>query len=68
MFNCQKCSVTSKPQEKPLTKVIQTRPTTYYKKTLIQVGNEVQARLDYQGVGFETVLEMKLCKDCFNQE
>jgi len=56
MFRCKKCGKVSKPREKSVRVVVETRPKDYF--TVI---GGVQVLL---GSGSEIVKEITVCKDC----
>ena len=55
MFRCQ-CGYVSKPGERPVKIVVETRPKDYYE--------EIRGRKHLVGVGREIVKEVIMCREC----
>jgi hypothetical protein len=55
MFRCQ-CGYISKPKERPVKLVTETRPKEYYE--------EIRGRMHLVGVGREIVKEVMMCRGC----
>ena len=55
MFKCQYSKELSKPREKPVTVVVETRPKTYYNR--YKIGHKLVEKVSY---GTEIVKEIKV--------